>query len=423
MEFFNIFRSKSTRDLFYTFIGNSAFSGINFIIIVLIARFLGPNEFGNFSLLYATLSIIILISDFGMGVSIVKFSSEYYSKNELKKIEILLKNSFKLRLFLSLIICIIGIILYNIISVHILNNEKLMLSVIFVFIGGIGVSLFEFIKTYFQSKQSFKKYSIYINIYSFINLISILILIYFSMLTVLSAIITYSIVPFIVFGITILLINNKFLFLKNDNFNYRKFMKFNFYIIISNLCSMFFNRIDLFFLNAFLNPTAVGFYSAAFQISLLMAIFTNSITFTLLPKVSVLTNVEEIKNIYKKILKYSSILYFITIPIILIAPLIVPLVFTNLYFQSIQIFQILVLSFGMSFIINPLATILYKVNKPEILTIIIIVQLIIIIIGDPIFIILFQIYGVAYISLITHIISLIYITLYLYYYFFLKKEI
>ena len=178
---------------------------------------------------------------------------------------------------------------------------------------------------------------------------------------------------------------------------------------------MFFNRIDLFFLNSFLNPSAVGIYSAAFQMAQIIALLTNSITFILLPKISELINLQTIKKTFKMIIVFSSLLYTITIPIIIFSPFLIPLILTNIYSQSITIFQMLILSFGMSFIINPLSILLYKIDKPKIITISVIVQLTIILVGDPIFILFFQIYGVVYISLITHVFALLFITLYLYY--------
>lgn len=415
MEYSNLIKSKITKIFLYTFIGRTTFAGINFVNMTLIARNLGPSRFGIFSLLYAILSIIVIISDFGMSVSIVKFYSEFQSKNEFDKIDDLLKISFKIRLIISLTICIIGLFLSYFLSVYILKSEELIYSMILVFIAGIGLSFFDFFITYFQSKQEFKKYIIYLNIYSSLIFIFILVLIYLSILTVFTAILVYCIIPYLIFGITMLINRNKFSFHKKTTLKYRKIMRFNIYIIISNICSMFFNRIDLFFLNSFLNPSAVGIYSAAFQMAQIIALLTNSITFILLPKISELINLQTIKKTFKMIIVFSSLLYTITIPIIIFSPFLIPLILTNIYSQSITIFQMLILSFGMSFIINPLSILLYKIDKPKIITISVIVQLTIILVGDPIFILFFQIYGVVYISLITHVFALLFITLYLYY--------
>ncbi len=423
MGHFNFFKSKAQIDLIYIFLGNTTFAGISFINMTLIARYLGPYEYGNFSLLYAILSIIIIISDFGLGISLVKFYSEFISKGEFDKTSNLIKISFMVRLISSLIICICGIIFSYTISKYILNNVKLTISLVIIFIGGIGISLFEFIKTYLQSKQKFKNYVVYINFYNILNLILLLILIFHSSLTVLSAIIIYSILPFLIFIIAFLLIDNTFLFSKSTNLKYKKIMKFNIFVIITNLCSMFFNRIDLFYLNLFMDSSAVGFYSAGYQMTQIITILTNSITFILLPKISSLTNIKEIKNTYKLILKYSTLLFIAIIPLIFIAPYILLLILSDTYVNSIPIFQILIPVVGLSFIINPLSTIIYKIDKPKILTLIIIIELMIIVVFEPFFIIIFEIFGVVYIYIITHVIALVFLILYLYFQLFIGDNI
>jgi len=178
---------------------------------------------------------------------------------------------------------------------------------------------------------------------------------------------------------------------------------------------MFFNRIDIFYLNFFLSPIFVGYYSVSFQIANIITIITNSLTFILLPKISSLKDLDMIRSSYKKILIYCSILYLFIIPIIFLAPFLIQLVYTKVYNDSIPIFQILILSIGTSLIINPLSTILYRINQPKVLMIIIIIELLLILILEPFFIIIFQIYGVVLINIINHLIALLGLIIYLYF--------
>ncbi len=415
MKFIKSFKYKISKDFAYTLLGNIFYAGINFISLALIARFLGPYQFGDFSLLYAILSMIVIIIDFGMGVSVVKFSSEFYSQKKFEEFRGLFSISFKIKLYISILVFIIGIVSSQLISTVILNNANLTIPLILVFIGGIGLSLFDFMKLYFQSKQEFGKYSLYLIISASLQFILIILISNFFFLNLLNSIFIFCLIPFILFFVMLVLIDKSIIFSNVKAQNYKKILNFNIYIIISSLCAMLYNRIDLFFLNSLLSNNSVGLYSAAYQTAIMITLLTNSISFILLPKISSLLKPKEIRDAYKNILKYFSLVYLIIIPIAFITPFLMIFLYGIEYSQSISIFQILIFSIGLSIIINPLSILIYKVNKPYIITITLLCEIIFIILFEPLFIHLFYEYGVVYINIITHVIALTVNIAYLYY--------
>ncbi|MHA1251267.1 MAG: lipopolysaccharide biosynthesis protein [Candidatus Helarchaeota archaeon] len=411
-----IINRKISKNIIFIFIGNLIYAFVSFINQSFLAVNLGPSKYGNFSLLYAILNIILILSSFGLDISFVRFGAEYYSNKEMYEFIQLSKFTLKIRIITLIFIVFFGIIFSPLISKFLLKNELLISSLTFIFLGSFGYSLFEFIKTFLQSKQDFKKYIICINLYIFLILFFLFILKIFSALNLLNSVLVFSFTPYIVLLISSFFI--KFNFFKKKNkkkIPYKKILFFNIYIIISNICSMFFNRIDIFYLNFFLSPIFVGYYSVSFQIANIITIITNSLTFILLPKISSLKDLDMIRSSYKKILIYCSILYLFIIPIIFLAPFLIQLVYTKVYNDSIPIFQILILSIGTSLIINPLSTILYRINQPKVLMIIIIIELLLILILEPFFIIIFQIYGVVLINIINHLIALLGLIIYLYF--------
>lgn len=422
MKLIAFLRSKLIKDFSYAFLGNLLYAGLIFVANALIARELGPAKFGDFSLLYAILYMITIFSDFGLSISIAKFLPEYYSHNQNEKAENLLNISFKIKIIGSSAIAIIGIIFSNIISINILRNSSLLGPLIVVFFGGIGLSLYELLSTYLQAKQKFLNYSLYISMRALLILGLITLLVFFSSLSILSTIIIFSLVPSVIFLFAFFSAKGFNISLRTEKKDFKEFIKFNIYIIIANIANVVISRIDLFYINIFLDSESVGFYSVANQLLQIVTILTTSITIILLPKVASLTSFTKIKESFYKILKYSSILYLGVFPLILVAPFIINLIYSASYTPSILLFQLLVLAFGLSFIINPLSTLVYKFNKSKIIAIMVVARLGLILIFEPIFLIFFQLNGIGLVYILNLSFALAYIISYLYYYIH-KKEI
>jgi O-antigen/teichoic acid export membrane protein len=420
MKIISFLKSNLIKDFSYTFLGNVVYAGLMFVVNAIIARELGPSKFGVFSLLYALLLMITIFSDFGLSTSIAKFLPEYYAQKQDKKATHLLNLSLKIKLIGSSLLAVIGIILSPILSSFLLGDPQLTIYLIVVFAGGIGLSLYELLSIYFQAKQRFGVYSLYISFRAFIIFGMTLFCLLFSLLTILTSILLFTIIPSFVFLLTFLYGKGFDFSFETDKKDISEFIKFNIYIIIANVAGILISRIDLFYINYFLDAESVGYYSVANQLIQIIAIITTSITIILLPKVSKLTEISAIKSTFHKILKYAILLYICVFPLILAAPFLISLIYTSEYIPSIILFQLLALAFGLGFIINPLSTLVYKFNKSKIIAIMVLVRLSLIIFLEPIFLIFLQLNGIGVIYILNFSFALIYILLYLQYY--LKKK-
>lgn len=417
MTLIALLKSKIIKDFSYALLGNLFYAGLVFFANALIARELGPTGFGDFSLLYTIIFMITIFSDFGLSISIAKFLPEYYSRNQEDKASNILNLSFIIKLVGSTIIAIIGIIFSWAISHYLLRDTRLLIPLIIVFIGGIGLSLYELLSNLFQAKQEFLTYSVYVGLRGFFIFSFILILVFSSSLSILTSIVIFSFVPTVIFLLTLILnsgFNISDISLKLERENLLEFIKFNFYLIIANIASIFISRIDIFYINFFLGSESVGYYSVASQLIQIIIIITNSLTLILLPKVSELTSLAEIRQAFYGILKYSLLLFMGIFPFILSGPFLITLIYSPSYEPAIFLFQLLAFGFGMSLIINPLSTLVYKFNKPKIIALMVVVRLLLILIFEPLFLIFFQLSGVGFVTILNFSFALTYIIVYLF---------
>ena len=81
-KFKDLVRSKTFADLNIVLFDTILSRGINFVLFLLIARTLGPERYGLYSLI--TVSILFLVSFFDFGVEnvAVRFSGKYQNERE-----------------------------------------------------------------------------------------------------------------------------------------------------------------------------------------------------------------------------------------------------------------------------------------------------------------------------------------------------
>jgi O-antigen/teichoic acid export membrane protein len=103
-------------------VGINGVLGVCFFILV--ARFLGPAEFGIFSIAIATISMIADIADFGTNTGIVRFIPKYLNEKTTDAYK-LLKLSLEIKAVVWLIVLIVGISSASLIAELILKKPEL----------------------------------------------------------------------------------------------------------------------------------------------------------------------------------------------------------------------------------------------------------------------------------------------------------
>ena len=97
----------------------------SYLYKIIIARYLGANIFGLYSLSLVTILLFAAISGFGISEGVLRYISLYRGKNEKNKIRYIFRLSSKLLLFSTIIIALISFLLSDFISLVIFKNQAL----------------------------------------------------------------------------------------------------------------------------------------------------------------------------------------------------------------------------------------------------------------------------------------------------------
>lgn len=312
----------------------SLFFGL--ILSIMIARILGDESFGQYSFIIAFTSIFAILSGLGYDMLIVKELAR--NKNKTNKY---LGNVITIRFLLSIIIFISFIIITCIFK---LPTE--IKSILYLF--GAYNFLIYFAKIFQAVFQAYEKmeYILFINIiiHSIRAASGIFILLNGFGLFILGLVFLFSGIFEVL--LSFIICYKKFSRPKIE-FNY-KFMKKSLKVAIpiglTSIFSIIFIKIDTLMLTLFKSDAVVGWYNAAYNLTINFTFFPNLFMEALFPSIALffITSKESLKIAFEKSFKYLFIIGLpLTTGITLLSDKIILIIYGEQFFNSIIALQIL----------------------------------------------------------------------------------
>lgn len=399
---------KFTKNILITF-GTRVFQLILGIgSSVIIARMLGPQGRGIYSLAILLPGLLAVFTNLGIGpASVFYIGKKKYSPKEVFGTNIIFAG------LISIFTIIIGLIIVFFFS------DKLFPGVpkecLFLALSVIPLHFFSsFSVNILLGLQKIKKYNFIQLIQNFIFLFLIVIFLLGLRFGV-KAVITANILSAFV-GCTVLFFQTKketngIVFSLNREI-LRDFFSYGSKVYLGNIFSFLHYKIDMFMVNIFLNPVAVGFYSIAVTLAEKIGLISESTGTILFPQVSSETNKERLNKFTPLVCRNTLFITMLcAIFLFLIGRWLIILLYSKEFSDSVLPFQILLIG---SITISGwriLANDLYGRGKPLLNSYITGVSVIINIILNIIFIPKFGISGASWATAISYTVALIMITI------------
>ncbi|WP_170158493.1 flippase [Aquisalibacillus elongatus] len=314
--------------------------GISFVLILIIARILGPEGQGMYSLVILLPNLLVTFLNLGIGVSGVYFiGKQKYSTEEI------IKTNVTLAKWLSLFSIIIGITIITFFSEVFfegIGNSQLYLILSIIPLMFIN----QFLQTVFQGKQDFKAFNSILLFGEIINLVFVIILVW-----ILSIGLTGAIIAFATGHITRSLL---IIYLVKSVYNYRlsnvkmsfsylkESLKFGLKTHMSNILAFINYRVDLLIISYFLGPAAVGIYVISVNVVERLWVVPKSVSTVLLPKISNTSSIGKknlVTSTVSRIILFVSVL--MALVMYLISDIAINILFGESYEQSSILLKIL----------------------------------------------------------------------------------
>lgn len=324
----------------------------NFILRVVIARQLGPAEYGLLSLGLAVFSIATIISLFGLDQSMER-NINYYKKDEEKRGVII--SGIKISFIIGIIVSILIFLFSELIATKVYHNIRLT-EILQVFAIAIPIwSISEVILSSLKGLKKIEYYSYLKNITDpLLKVITTAILVYLGY-KILAVTIGFLVTYVITLILSLLILNNKVLDLLGRRSELTKeIFSYSWPLLFAGIAALFVLWTDTLMIGYFLDEVKVGIYNAASPIAGLISIVGAS---TLGMYIPVITShftenaTKKMKDTYVTITRWIFLISFPMLNILLLESKNILLVLFGAQYLEANLVLIII---GSTFFINGL---------------------------------------------------------------------
>lgn len=339
-----VINTATFRNLSITFLGTIINGLLGVFFYILLARYLGPSDFGLFTVSVTTLTFIADTVDLGTNTGLVRHVAANISSDANKALRFL-KLGLEVKFFVWVLVLSCGIFSAPFIAIEIFKKPELVLPLKLVMLGVGGALFFSFATS---SLQAFQKYTLWSLINVVTNLLRVSFIIFFFMfsrLDLFNGLLLYVFFPFWGFSLALLFLPfKKILLVKNEFSVAKQFFKFNFWVAIFTCIAAISSRLDTFLITRLLTSHEVGIYGAANQLIQIIPQLVGALGVVVAPIFSGFTNNNQMFTYFKKMQLLVLGLAGLGLLAILPSLYTIPVIFGPAYQESVVPFIFLTLA-------------------------------------------------------------------------------
>lgn len=388
---------QTLKDTAIVTLGNGFSTLFSIVSIFLVARILGPADYGLYITTWAIMTIIIDSTDLAINNAIVKFASEKSNQSAS-----LVKYGFFLKLFLGLGLTLIFALLSQPLANWLYPSLKdpLLLASLLI----VTTLLFRFPRSILQSEKKFFKDVIIDVSISFLRLVAVIIFFFYFKLTVFTTLMAYLLAAIIGLIIGLNFISFKFLKAKVTLQTKKTFFHFQKWLTLGYIIAAIHGRIDSIILLKLAGPAAAGIYQAAFRFFMPFLQLAAALSLVFAPRFAGFVEKAQTKTYLFKAVKLSLGIAVLVLTLNPLFPWIIKLIFGSSYIASVAPARILTIGFAFFITGAPfVAHLIYSVNKTKTFFLVNLVQLFLLVSLNLILIPIFGSSGAALALTLTYI--------------------
>lgn len=413
-QIISLAKTKTALNTYLVFGGNSLAGFLGMILMILISRYLGPRNFGVFSVLFSLLTIFSKFSDFGFNFAMVREISQARVKNETQRIEEIFRTVFWFKFFLSIFLSLIGVFFAEKISLILFKTKEIINP--FLFASFSFFVFYDLVRVYYEANKRFLES---VSMYFGANLIKLIFIVFLILFfkNFKNFILIYILGPFLIALIFFIRAKIKLAF-KFSFVEFRALFNFAFWMGISVVLSAIGENLNVLLISSKLSSFETGIYSAAEKFLLIFTIFAMAIGTVFISRSSEFLDISQLKNFVKKIAVLQLFLFLL---FLLIYPLIpfFPLLLGKEYQNSVAVLKIIFPASLFQLMVTPFNSVFYPLGKSIIFALDAFLQVVFLLGLNSYFLPKLKAQGAALSLLITNI--FIFFFNYIYFYFIYKK--
>jgi len=354
-------RKKILIDYFIVILGTGFGRVLSFVTSIILARKLGPENFGLFSLFF-TIMFLVWQLPIALDVTYVRYVK---AEKDLNKISALM-NAFIIKFGIFILLSILTYPISYFLAHSVFHKPDSVFFIAIGIISGLLLSLFSTVASVYQAEEEFVKFSLVSTVFYFAVIFAISTLIFMHFTVTLNIVVWIYISAALIGSIfTIVYLYTKTRDLFHVSFgSLSGMLHFSKWLLASNLTYIIIQRIDTLILARYLNYQELGVYSVSVRMAMLATLFSATISTVLMPKGSqALQSLQHLRLYLKESFILVVGLIFVVLVMILTSSLMIKIIFGLSYIGASVTMQILLLGTIFTLLYTPLMYLFYAENN------------------------------------------------------------
>lgn len=382
------------RDYLVVIFGSGLGRAFSFFNSILVARLLGPEGFGRFSLFYVVMVLSWSLPQ-AFDNTFVRYAKVTERADEKKRF---LRSTLFVKFVYLACSILLSVPLAFVLEKYCFNKEGMFLPLVAAIVGGSFVTFLMTIASIFQEKE---KYGTFALLYSFytISIFIVLVTMHFFKSTLLlkEVIIIYFIISLLTGAISIILLFWKIgKIFKIDYASLKKVFSLGKWVFGCICSSFLFWRCDILFLGRFVDLNQIGIYSVAAQLIMTLSLALGALNGVFMPKASAAVKSKHALLIYLQEIRSVIIIILAGITLLIFfAPYLIEVLYGPKYIDAALVLRILLVGWMFYSIYLPFSFLFYALDIAHLRLIIENIKIIIAVILLIILIHRYQVIGAA----------------------------
>jgi O-antigen/teichoic acid export membrane protein len=341
------------------FSGLSSF--LSFVTGVLIARRLGVEDFGSFSVFFAVFVLVWTVTNFG-DAAYVRFAataSPEIARRYLAACTVL-------KLAVMALVAAAAVPLASVLADQAFGKDALFTPVLMGLLAGASLNLVGLLAATYQAREEFTRYAATNVVPYTLILVCVVALAGADALTLRTAFGAYLGVGVVCLGLSAWRLFAAGASFRVSSEHFSKVLHFAKWYLVANTLFILVQRLDIFFVARYADTEALGTYGAALRITVIATLLTGSISPFLLPSVAKAhRSAKELSDFVRRAGALSVVLIGAVAVLWLVVPILVTLVFGEAYEDAVPIARILLLGTAVLAAYTPISQILLAEERPR----------------------------------------------------------
>ncbi len=407
------FKRKFLKGVTASSIGQIIGMLFNFLSITILTRTMEVKEFGLYSLILVITYLFNTLGSFGLEITLVQFITRDEEKTD-KVLFPLLVIKFLTTIFFCLIFYFFSQMILQLFDKNLVNLAFPI--TVLIFLGSFRDVLYNLL----QGLNLFRKYAITQTVAAFVRVLSIVLIIYFSVFSFNNLILVEILTT--IFAIVLIPLSAPMKSLIDFHFKpeiYRKIIKFTLPVYLNNIFTIVYNSSNTFVIGILLTPVYVAYYDVSSKVPTALRKITASFMLVYFPSISSLLSRGDkesaLRLINKSLAVISVSLGVLVFSSLILGKEIITILFSEKYLNIYTAFVLMMFNFQLRTLANIMGYSILSSGHPEIPMKVNIFTSMISLGGALLFIPMVGFIGAVYALIIMNVFSL------LQYYYYLKK--